>query len=459
MPMLGSFGAASSKGFSFLTTNLLELTWIIDINHPNGSEIIDMVADSEGNVYAIASNNYSDIEIIKVSKDGNVLWSRTFGSNTGTQGPAAICIGSNNKVYVAGAVYDNNFYSDILIIEYDSNGNVGWQKTLGRSNRSESIKSITFNSGYLYLAGSYVSDNSYNGALAISVIASSGSNSFIYRYGPNTNINLANLSSFNSVGVLGNNTPVFVGNTREYNNKNSGIELSTQQNGSIIQSFYDNFTTGTTAFAYRSNVGIIPYNNLSRWILTYIDINDNGSAVFGVHLGDYPGSNKIYEKRYTLNDYAIPVSFAKDSNNNLYILSNYIYNNRFYITKINGLTGSVIWAKRLTASTTTVAKKIIASGNSIYIAGQTGFTGSAEGFLIKLRNDASNFPLSTGVLSGSSSLFTYSNQTVTVADIITGYSTASWVTSSNFGTYSMAENYTSYSNNSGTQSSINKTNI
>jgi hypothetical protein len=61
--------------------------------------------------------------IIKFDRDGNLLWQKTVGLNTGSGAATSVAIGPDGSVYVAGEGAPG-----VLILKLDAGGNLLWQK-------------------------------------------------------------------------------------------------------------------------------------------------------------------------------------------------------------------------------------------------------------------------------------------------------------------------------------------
>jgi len=90
-----------------------------------------MVADQLGNIYITGctngpSNNL-DYATIKVSPDGEILWSVLYnGSGNYNDMASAIAISSKGNIYVTGSSYGNNSKADYVTIKYNSHGIEQW---------------------------------------------------------------------------------------------------------------------------------------------------------------------------------------------------------------------------------------------------------------------------------------------------------------------------------------------
>ena len=98
-----------------------------------------IAVDSAGNVYiileSILPNNWQDIVIVKYDTNGNINngWQRTLTTNENDTGEA-IAVDSAGNVYVTGGAYlfDGGVYSnDLIIAKYDTSGTLQWQRKFG----------------------------------------------------------------------------------------------------------------------------------------------------------------------------------------------------------------------------------------------------------------------------------------------------------------------------------------
>ncbi|HBH17411.1 MAG TPA: hypothetical protein DDX14_00420 [Cyanobacteria bacterium UBA9579] len=120
-----------------------------------------MIADS-GNIYitgySTASN--SDIPVVKLSPDGNIIWQRRFNSSNNSGDYAFdLRIDSSENVYIAGKSY-NGTRDAHLLLKLNSSGSVVWAKRYVHSARNSWSWNLELETGgNLYLAG-----YTYNGS-------------------------------------------------------------------------------------------------------------------------------------------------------------------------------------------------------------------------------------------------------------------------------------------------------
>lgn len=111
-----------------------------------------------------SSGNY-DLLLTKYDSQGNELWTQQVGGS-GDDFASAIFIDASLNTYVTGTVFtDSTNYNDIIILEYDDNGNLLWDTTYnGAASGNDLGGDITVDGdGDIYVTGtSYDSTSQYN---------------------------------------------------------------------------------------------------------------------------------------------------------------------------------------------------------------------------------------------------------------------------------------------------------
>ncbi len=110
--------------------------WIHTWGGSGSDSIASVTTDGSGNVYAVGSTSSfsaggSDVLLLKYDSSGNLLWSRTWGG-TGTENGNGVAVDSLGNVYIAGSTtsFGAGWY-DALILKFDSSGNLLWSRTWG----------------------------------------------------------------------------------------------------------------------------------------------------------------------------------------------------------------------------------------------------------------------------------------------------------------------------------------
>ena len=122
---------------------------------PGAKTIYVWFKDAAGNV----SEGVTDtIELMEVSAEGVLEWTRQFGTSNGDYG-RSVTSDSNGNVYVAGhtqGALDNNTNAgdfDLFVVKYDSEGAKQWTQQLGTSNRDYARGITSDSNGNVYVTG------------------------------------------------------------------------------------------------------------------------------------------------------------------------------------------------------------------------------------------------------------------------------------------------------------------
>lgn len=105
------------------------------------------------------STSTSDIFLVKISSEGNLMWLKTLGTSYDDKSNDVICTG-NNRIAVGGTVQGNGTdveailgLKDMWIVELDGNGNIIWESTYGGALNDELHHLAFCPDGGMYLAG------------------------------------------------------------------------------------------------------------------------------------------------------------------------------------------------------------------------------------------------------------------------------------------------------------------
>ncbi|MHA1359647.1 MAG: SBBP repeat-containing protein, partial [Candidatus Helarchaeota archaeon] len=122
----------------------------------SGDDRFEGVAlDSNGFIYTSGSTGTSsnDGMLLKYAPNGTQLWIQTWGGGS-SDGFNAIAISSNDSIYLAG--YTNSYAiggSDGLLIKYDTDGNLLWNRTWGGGGDEYYRGLVVGSNGSIYTAG------------------------------------------------------------------------------------------------------------------------------------------------------------------------------------------------------------------------------------------------------------------------------------------------------------------
>lgn len=118
---------------------------------------LGIAVDSFCNIYITGreyNSNNSDVVVKKLDPSGAVLWSKVFGTYQDDAGEG-IAVDSAGNVYVTGTFFNSSTDYDLFIRKYDANGNELWTKSFTSSgSRADTGKAVAVDSaGDVYVCG------------------------------------------------------------------------------------------------------------------------------------------------------------------------------------------------------------------------------------------------------------------------------------------------------------------
>lgn len=132
MPLLGTRGALSSRGFG-LMAGVDGPYWAATLGNSGEQYGRAVAVDTFGNVYAAGYAFFSgtnNVLITKYSIAGTIQWQRTL-SGAYTDLALDMATDGSGNVYVTGYVGTGAITQEILITKYDTNGTLQWQRKFG----------------------------------------------------------------------------------------------------------------------------------------------------------------------------------------------------------------------------------------------------------------------------------------------------------------------------------------
>ena len=154
----------------------LKLDWQKSWGGNNGDEFYDIIQTQDGGFIVAGDSMSTDIEglpnkgkndviIVKYDKDGNVLWQKNWGGNSyddfydilQTQDGGFMVAGDSSSTDIEGL--PNKGGTDVIILKYDKDGNLLWQKNWG-GNKGEALYDIlqTQDGGFIVFGDSWSTD-------------------------------------------------------------------------------------------------------------------------------------------------------------------------------------------------------------------------------------------------------------------------------------------------------------
>ena len=204
---------------------------------------------SDGSIIAVGKEENSSSVlpmIVKYDQDGNVIWQKSWGGNTYSQFDSVVA-SSDGGFIAAGSTYsnldgiNNQGGSDAVIVKYDQDGNVEWQKGFGGNNWDAYRHIITTNDGGYIATGGTTSNNIDGFTLK------GREDVFVVKYDQDGNLMWkkdwggTETDAFKSIVQLADNGYVVVGETTSKNidgmtfaESNDAIIVKYDQNGKML---------------------------------------------------------------------------------------------------------------------------------------------------------------------------------------------------------------------------------
>ena len=355
--------------------------------------------DSSGNVYVVGfTNTDTDVIVLKYNNNGSLVWQRKLSGASSTESGNGIAVDNLGNVYIVGYT-DNALTADILIAKYNTSGTLLWQTILASTGGDYGYGIVVDSSGNVYVTGTAFGTNNdmitakydTNGNLTWQRTLT-GTEGF------DSGIGIA-LDSFGNVYIVGiysksgNFTPIIV----KYDNSGS---LLWQRQLSIGSSFN---TNGPEKIAVDSSGNV--YIVFSRYIV--------GSGAYDVIIAKYDTSGTFKWQR-KFGNFAdgrdeFGNGIAVDSSGSVYITGSTYNgtNDDIIIAKYDTL-GTIQWQRTLASSGTDRGNAIAvdSSGTNVYITGSI----DSDILIAKLPGDGSIVnPTYTGKLKLIHSISTLSD--------------------------------------------------
>jgi hypothetical protein len=153
-----TFASATTQAQTLLS----ETTW-----GGSGSDVSDgvaLAADGASYVVGITDSFATDqfgspsprIFLVKFGSDGSLVWQRIWnGTTIRGLGRTGVALGAGNSVYVTGVSINNG--GDAVLLKFDVNGTLLWERTWGGSESDESLAVAASSDGSAYIAGTTTS--------------------------------------------------------------------------------------------------------------------------------------------------------------------------------------------------------------------------------------------------------------------------------------------------------------
>ncbi|MFX0095363.1 MAG: hypothetical protein ACFFBD_26750, partial [Candidatus Hodarchaeota archaeon] len=116
----------------------------------------DITADEAGNIYGVGGIRYeksqSDILLMKLSPKGSRHWYKAWGSSFSSEKGSGITIDHRGNIYTVGTSTSGANGSNVLLVKWDREGNLLWNRTWGASLYDEGTDIVIDKDGFIYTA-------------------------------------------------------------------------------------------------------------------------------------------------------------------------------------------------------------------------------------------------------------------------------------------------------------------
>jgi uncharacterized delta-60 repeat protein len=379
-PIQGLIGLGG--GVTRISSSGGESYWIATVVQ-SGQSFVNrsLTVDSSGNVYVggrcTGNTNTNEAAIVQLDKEGSLQWSRTLGTNSGTDRFYGLACDSSGNVIAAGS-YDafTQGSNDGVVAKYNSSGTIQWQRTLGgSSSNNDSFQDVAVDSsGNVYVAGTVALSN--RNQYLIAKYNSSGTLQWQNRYGAaNSGVSLEG----SSVAVDGSGNVYAAGyaNNNSFNstvvklNSSGTLQWAREQtdagfnDGRVITDSSDNVIVAVRAAASPGGLNLFKYNSSGTLQWKKLLVSSGTNAPHDIAVDD---SDNIYTMGWQ--------SVSGRGTDNI-------------ITKWNS-SGTLQWQRTIGNTTGEFQGGIHAANSSVYVSSiSENSSGYYVGFVAKLPDDGS----------------------------------------------------------------------
>jgi hypothetical protein len=163
-------GGFASAGYTYSKKNKSFDAWVIKLDEDgkkiwdktfggNSSDAAYSIIQTNNGSFVVAGetrskgNGYNDFWIIKLDKNGNKVWDRTFGGSSSDVAHSIIQTKDGGFATAGYTGSKGNGKKDIWVIKLDKNGNKVWDRTFGGSSSDEAYSIIQTKDGGFAIAG------------------------------------------------------------------------------------------------------------------------------------------------------------------------------------------------------------------------------------------------------------------------------------------------------------------
>lgn len=375
--MVGLF-LSSTCSISNAWAEAVQEEWIKQIVGPGDGHdhIYDSIVDKSGNYiitgsYVTSSGN-SDLYVVKYDTDGNVLWQSNYdGPATGSDTGRAIKLDSSGNIYVTGLSFGggNASNSDVITIKLSSSGQQLWAaRYAGTDGSYDAGSSIVIDTQGDILVGGHTKSTTTDYDFLILKYDTNGNLKFQKSHnGPgNGSDNFSNILTDKDSNIY------VTGRTKVsyYNDYITTIKYDS--NGTKLWS--DNYTGAAN---YHDDVRGMAIDSSGNIYIAGKRANSSDSNDADILTMKYDtNGNRLWTKYYNgpgnRLDYAVDIAIDSIGDVVVFGSSDHLYRNRDFVTIKYSKDGTPRWAKRYDGaqkSSDTALRLTIDNLDNIYVSG------------------------------------------------------------------------------------------
>jgi len=416
MPLLGTRGAASARGFGF-TAQLGGGYWIGILGGAGPYDYGKGIAvDSNKNVYiagytASQGPGADNSLIAKYNSSGVIQWQKVLGFSSKTVDGYAVAVDSSSNVYVVGGTTVDSA-GGIFIAKYDTSGALQWQRTLTSIYYDDGLSVAVDSSGNVYLTGLTSTGPAGNTAnIAIAKYNTSGTIQWQRTLGATSVLDSGRGISVDSTGN------VYICGVSNVMGGGSFQIAKYDTNGNIQwqRNFGDGGSNGVIGYA-------IAVDSSGNAYVCGDSFSVNASG--DIQIAKYNTSGTLqWQNRLTYAGISAGRGISVDSTGNVYVCG---YSNTggvsmdFQIAKYN-TSGTIQWQRYLGGSGVDSGAAIsVDSSGDVYVCGYSNASGRDKIMFAKLPSDGSK----TGTYTVGGYSYTYASSSLTSSASALASSTA-----------------------------------
>jgi len=243
----------------------------------------------DGNLVAVGhgqsfnKNGDFDVYAVKLTPKGDMLWQKAYGGDE-TDNANGVCATKDGGVMIAGSTESyGKGYNDIYLLKLDKDGNKVWQKTYGSKKDDIAYAIAPSSDGNFILAGSSDSYSKDNLDFYITKVTATGKQIWAKAYGEDKKDIMRAITPTKDGGC------VVTGETESYGSKHSDIDvMRLDKNGEQV--WHQLF--GFKSIEYATGVTSTPDGNFlvvgttksmghGKYDMYVLELNDAGHLIWG----------------------------------------------------------------------------------------------------------------------------------------------------------------------------------